>query len=334
MHVAMKATLIAALVTVAVVIPLAVFGGSAAASHGSGGNYTVDLPHQSDHLPGDQNPANASIHHLAGLGTVFTGTPSEKGFETAEWLVIRSSEIDFSECKTEDTAGFGIDRGNDDPGTETNENLLDHRKDSSFNPNSIVVEFFDDDDIAGNSVSINAEDQIIAVQTTCYTMPSEPGWYQIFGKLNGTGYNGNQFEVSLNSHYFYICDCASAQEARQQLGPPPSEQDASEATVTPTATATAARTTSTGGTSPEDTPSPAAATGTSTRARQQDNGGSGATATRTAKSTGAGNAGGGQTAGATVSGPVTPTIAEGPGFGPVAAFLALVAAALVAGRRD
>jgi PGF-CTERM protein len=278
----------------------------------------------------------------------FEDTSSPKGFEVADVLTIGSDEIDFSNCGTSNTAAFGLDRGNDDSGTTTDQGLLRHREDSQFNPNGIVVDFYGEDSFAGEPVSINAEDQVVAAQNDCYQMPSEPGWYQIFGSLNGTGYNGNEFEIQLTSHYFYVCDCASEQEAREKLGPPPSEDSGSQSTPTPepsTPTPTAEPQQST----PTPTAEPQQSTPTQTAAQDGSTptptpaSGDGGDQTATAQS----QQNGGQqqqqqqqqqqataTAAGEAAAPLTPTIAEGPGFGPGLALVVLAGAALVALRRE
>jgi PGF-CTERM protein len=321
--------------------------GSVAAGHGSPGNYTVYLPDQADHNP-DGN-ADVSVWHLAAMTDGFEDTSSPKGFEVADVLTIGSDAIDFSNCGTSNTAAFGLDRGNDDPGTTTDEGLLRHREDSQFNPNGIVVDFYGEDAFAGEPVSINAEDQVVAAQNDCYKMPSEPGWYQIFGTLNGTGYNGNHFEIQLTSHYFYICDCASEQEAREKLGPPPGEDSGSASTPTPepeqsTPTPEPEQSTPTPTAEPQQsTPTATAAQGGSTQTATPASGGGDQTATAQSQQNGGQQQQQQQqqqqhqsttTAAGEASAPVTPTVADGPGFGPGLALVALAGAALVALRRS
>lgn len=329
-------------------------------SHGAEfGNYTVFLPSKTDHYPRDENPGgthNASIHHYAG-GTIeaYDDLGIPHGFENVSFIWIENQDIDFSECTTENTAAFGIDRDSDDPGTETNIDLLQYRENTQFNKHEIIVNFFEGDEIAAEANSesegddgkesepgtqgegrgdgddnaeIYPDDQVIAVQGEgsaggpCYAMPEEPGWYQIQGYTNGTGWNGKFVELHLPSHYFYVCVCDSEAEARDELGPPPSEQDTTTPTPTPTATPTPTETgetptpTETGETpTPTATPTPTEAeltptatatpteaeltpTPTETEERQQTPGGEGA-----------------------------------PGFGVVGALAALLAAGLLAVRR-
>jgi PGF-CTERM protein len=361
----------ALLVAVIVLAALVVVGGVGAAgtggagtNHGATGNYEVFLPNEIDHYPGDQNRANASIQHLAGLEGTFDGTPSPKGYEAAGFLIIGNEDINFGQCSTENTAAFGVDRENDDEGTKTDESLLAARENSQFKEHEIVIDFFDQGDLAGEPIAINDVDEVVAVQNECYTMPSEPGWYQINGFLNGTGYNGNEFDVTLDSHYFYVCECGSEQAAREQLGPPPSEAGSSggsESTPTPEATATQTATpeaTATATAAPEATATatatPEATTTATATATAESTATAEATATATAANDGGdgsgggaaggndGGASGGATATATQAAapggagqaPATPTVGSGPGFGLVAAFVGLLAAALLAFRRD
>jgi len=257
--------------------------------NGIGTNYTVSLPNEKSHQPG---ATSADIRHYSSANGLFQETSSPKGFKRMDTLTIYSQDITFGTCSTENTKAFGIDRDNDNDGTKTDEGLLQHRKDSSFNEHSIYVNFFGEGSIAGSPVELHDEDQIVAAQDGCYGMPSEPGWYQINARINGTGFNGNYIDSAdqgtIRSHYFYVCDCASEQEAREKLGPPPSEDggsgdsddssdgggsDGSTATATPAATSS-----DSGGSTPTATSSDSGGTATATSSSDD---GSDSTATAT-----------------------------------------------------
>jgi PGF-CTERM protein len=321
-------------------------GGAATTGHdnGIGANYTVALPSEEDHYPGTQGGA-ASIYHLAAAGDAFEKTSSPEGLKRMDTLTISNQDVGFGSCSTENTAAFGLDYGNNDSGTTTNEPLLKHRENSAFNEHSIYVDFYGPDSLAGSPVRFKAIDQIVAVQQDCYQMPSEPGWYQINARINGTGYNGEYIDTkdegTIRSHYFYVCECSSRSEAESKLGPPPSEESDSggsggSSTATPTPTATATPTpTPTATATPTPTPEPddsgGSSTATPTATDTSGGGGSGGTtATATAAAGGNTNAGGSQQGGA----PATPTVGAGPGFGAVAALGALLGAALLAFRRN
>jgi PGF-CTERM protein len=296
--------------------------GPAAAAHDSPGNYTVVLPEESDHLPGDQNPANASIQHFAETGSSFDGKPADR-LEVMKWLVISSDAVDFSGCTSSDTTALGIDRGSNNSGTQNDDSILQNMLDSGFQKDKIWVEFNGEDDF-GDTVSISREDSIIAVQSDCYTMPSDPGWYQISGKINGTGPDGNFFEVTLDSHYFAICEgCHDEATAREKLGPRPGEGSTSgeTPTATETATATPTPTATTTEAAATETPAPTeSATATATAAPETTE-----TPTRTATEAASGNGEDSLAA--------TPTPGEGPGFGALAALVALLSGAVLVRRR-
>jgi hypothetical protein len=310
---ALLTTLLAATVVCSVVTvgALGTPGAAASASgtslpHGaSNGNYTVDLPFDTDHYPASKNPGgphNASINHLAATTQeLFDGADSPDGLEKLEWVVIGNPDVDFSQCSTSNTAAFGVDRDNDDPGTFTDINLLDYLEKSDFRENSIVLNFYDGDEFAAptqddeggkeagredgdKNPELYPEDEIVAHQGyrssagPCYRMPDEPGWYQIDGKANGTNWQGQFAEVELTSHYFYVCECDSEREAYETLGPPPGQDDpydddsSSSSTPTPTPAPTATAT----------------ATPVSTEAASSGDGGSGTpTATATQEPRGA-----------------------------------------------
>ena len=316
-------------------VGLAAVTGTVAANHdnGVGANYTVELPSKSDHYPGEKG-GKASIRHYA-TGEAAFEKRGAKGLEVLGYIVVSSPAIDFSSCTTSDTTAFGIDRGGDDPGTQTDENLLTHRESSSFNKHSIVVDFYDKGDTFGETTYLNKSDQIVAAQNSCYGMPSEPGWYQINARLNGTTYEGKELdEPNIKSHYFYVCECANEQEAREKLGPPPSEggdeetstpksTDSSTSTPKPTdgsGTSTPKSTDSSGTSAPEST---ASTTGTSQSTSSTTTGQSTTGPASSATATGGSNA---------QQATPSPSSGNGPGFGLLAAALALVAVAALAVR--
>ncbi|WP_254823850.1 hypothetical protein [Haloglomus halophilum] len=382
------------------------------------GNYTVDLPFATDHYPRDENPGgpyNASINHLsASTPEQLEAAGGKKGIEQAEFIIVSNQDTDFSQCETSNTGAFGIDRDNDDGGTVTDVGLLQYRENSRFKKHSIVVNLYEGDELASPSPSdkggpgenpgekgqgredgdgnaeVYPDDEIVSHQGykagggPCYGMPTEPGWYQMTGFLNGTAFNGNYVELTLPSHYFYICECQSEKEAYDQLGAPPGQENpyadgsgssdgpSPEATATATATpessggvsessdatATATATappTATATATP--TPEPADGDGGSTATAESSGGAaSTVTATNTAAGGGGGGAGGaggqsggqqaqqaggagGQSSGGQArqqqaAGVTTPTAGSGPGFGLVAALGGVLAAALLAFRRD
>ncbi|WP_276258709.1 hypothetical protein [Haloglomus litoreum] len=277
------AAILGAVAVIAVVV--GVTGGAGAApstadaGHGAeNGNYTVNLPFATDHYPRSKNPGgpnNGSInHYAAGTQELFDEAGASKGVEQLKYLKIDNPDIDFSQCSTSNTAAFGIDRNSDDPGTKVDIDLLRYMEKNAFNDHSIEVYFYEGDELASPSPNDkggaetgkedgdgNAEmypdDQIVAHQGyksgggPCYGMPTDPGWYQISGFVNGTAFNGNEVEVSLTSHYFYICECQTEKEAYNQLGAPPGQENPYEGgsgnTTTATATATPEQTATAGG---------------------------------------------------------------------------------------
>ena len=233
--------------------------------HGAeNGNYTVDLPFDTDHYPRDENPGgpyNASINQFAaGTQKSYNEQGAPDGLEQMKYLRIENQDIDFSECTSSNTAAFGIDRDNDDAGTEVDIDLLRYLEQSNFNDHSIEVDFYEGNELGApnppdrggreagredgdSNAELYPDDEIVSHQGyksgggPCYGMPEEPGWYQIEGFTNGTAWSGNEARIETISHYFYICVCGSEAETREQLGPPPSEQgddDTAESTATAT----------------------------------------------------------------------------------------------------
>ncbi|WP_254832266.1 hypothetical protein [Haloglomus salinum] len=390
-------------------------GATVDTDHGAeNGNYTVDLPFATDHYPRDENPGgpyNASINHLsASTPEQLEAAGGKKGIEQAEFIIVSNQDTDFSQCETSNTGAFGIDRDNDDAGTVTDVGLLQYRENSRFEKHSIVVNLYEGDELASPSpsdqggagenpgekgqgredgdgnVEVYPDDEIVSHQGykagggPCYGMPTEPGWYQMTGFLNGTAFNGNYVELTLPSHYFYICECDSEREAYDQLGAPPGQEnpyadrsESSDGSSSPDATTTATPAPSGGGSGSTDvtatatataTPTPTlTATATPTATPESSGSGGESTATPESSSEGAstvtstataagggssqsggqqaqqGGGGGGQSSGGQprqqqAAGVTTPTAGSGPGFGLVAALGGVLAAALLAVRRD
>lgn len=301
-HRTVKLLLAAGVVVTVVVVALA---GGAAANHGGDGNFTSDLPDPQDHEPGNRN---ASANFLM---------VNTKQFDTL--LSIEATYPDGvpSRCYNSDTRVFGIDRGNDQSGTGTDESAIPYASDTERTRHTVLMEFYDRDS-AMASTNLDAGDEFVVSVETCVWHPEEPGWYRMHTTITGRTPDDRKESVSYDSHYFYICDCESEQAARSKLGPPPSER-------TPTATPS---TTSTPAATPSPTRTP---TATATRTPTPESTTERPTATVTASPTVTPTS----TAGVTADpGPAeaTPTAGSGSGFGLLAGLLALVGAGL--GRRN
>jgi len=199
-------------------------------------------------------------------------------------IVLTSDAFQFDSCSASQVRAFGIDRGNDDPGTQTDESLLSAYKSISFEKHQITVKFYKEEQLAGGPVGVKTGDQIVARGDNCIQNPSKPGWYQISGKINGStnGDTTTDFSQSTTSHYIYVCDCESRQEAEEKLGPPPGSDGGGEPTATPTESgggeSTATPTESGGG---ESTATPTESGGGESTATPTDGGGGESTATPT-----------------------------------------------------
>jgi PGF-CTERM protein len=334
------------------------------ATSDGGVNFTIGLPHTTDHYPGnhpvhsEQNGYNASIEYYATAQAALTEQDAEEG-AWLDFIEVSADWIDYSECDaTQNTKVFGIDRGNNNSGTQTDEDLIEHRRSSTLYAGGLIVQFFDWSDLSGDPPYVSPQDAVVAAQGAgsddgpCLKMTSETGWYRVDAYTNGTIANQCTEEgnpdcepdpkewrgLKLKSNYIYICECDSKDEARNELGRPPDEQDG-EATPTPTPeqpddtpTPTEAQ--------PEDTPTPTEAqpddTPTPTQATTSgggggggggEGGGGGGGAQTATQADGGGGGGGGDAARG------TPTISNGPGFTPLVALAALLGAALLVLRR-
>ena len=105
--------------------------------------FVVNLPEQTDHYPGDssvhseQNGCNASIEYFASVQAPLT----EEGL-WLKFLAVEADWIDYSQCGAGNTKVFGIDRGNDNEGTRSDESLLEHRKGTEFNSDGLDIVFY------------------------------------------------------------------------------------------------------------------------------------------------------------------------------------------------
>jgi PGF-CTERM protein len=310
-------------------------GGVAAADHGiERGNFTVRPSPQ----PGLDDAEMKSF-----------GIPN-RNIPQVDFLRATWKEGGFTGCGPGNAEAFGIDRGNDDPGTEIDESLTASVKATTINEDVFKADFYDEGDFGGSPPTFNEGDEFVNYVTGCIDTPDEPGWYQLTSTIAGT-----DDQAKVKSHYFYICDCASEQEAREQLGPPPSEPTPTPtATPTPTPTATPTPTpeptptrtppddgtpfpsptptatatpSPTPGATPESTPTPApTATVAADEGSDADENEAASVATPSPTATEGGN----------WSDVVrrSPTAAEGPGFGAGMAVAATLVAGLLARRRE
>ena len=310
--------------------------------------------------PDDPRPDTGTTYTMLARGA--GPWDGSRGLQEIDNYKITTQDTRFQDCSPDDARAFGIDRNNDDPGTGTDEPLLRHMKSYSVDGRVIAVEIYDDSDLGGAPTFLNDTDETVAQLANCVVTPSEPGWYQFKGYVNGTNYAGNYQEVLIYTEYFYICDCDS--EAEERLGPRPHSgsdtgsglTDDSTATATATDTATPERgdpstaTAAGTATATETATETRTDTATSTRADtatgepdaddgdDADSGGGGdgtaATATGTAAASGDDGGQGAQPRrNQQGGGAATPTIAEGPGFGAVAALVGLLTVALLTLRR-
>jgi len=316
-------------------------------------NFTVNLPYTTDHYPGDQNTENGSIEYFAAGGAAFT----EQGAEDGIWVdnvIVDADWIDYSACSTDNTKAFGIDRGNNNTGTNIDEDLVEHQIRTDFRDDGITIEMYNWDDFANDPPYLSPEDAIVAAQGAgsnsgpCLTVTNEPGWYNVQAFANGSIATGCKEEgnsdcepenkefvgVNVNSNYLYVCECDSRAEAEEQLGPPPGGEP--ESTPTPTESSDS---TPTPTEAPDDTPTPTEPpestpepTDPPDDTPQPTDPPEETTAPTATQPNNGGGSGGGNSAGGGSTG-MTPTSGSGPGFGPAIAILAFLASALLANRR-
>lgn len=285
-----------------------------------GANFTVAPVDNDDRPPG----IDGAEYFLSSVGADAWG--DSDGLQRIDFYMIRTGAADFSACNPDDIAALGIDRGGNLSGAKYDEDLVEHMKNYDIDEERVTIEIYDEEDLGGESTYLNAADQTIAKSYGCVSNPDDAGWYQFVGYVNGTNYDGEYDEVTLYSHYFWICDCANESEARERLGPPPHEDDGDggdgDSTPTPTPTETDGGGDSTQTATPTPTPTAGGSAETQTPTETPDDTGGDATSTPTPT---AGGPAGGDDA--------TPTPGDGAGFGAAVALASLAAAVLLGRRR-
>jgi PGF-CTERM protein len=264
-----------------------------------------------------------------------------------------SPYLDMSECGATNAEAFGIDRGNDDDGTETDESLLNAYKNFVPTKHSVRADFWRESQLAGEPVELKAEDQVVARLNNCYGTPDEEGWYRIWAYANGSTTQGGEPNVEWGDfgRWMYVCDdCENRQEAIDKLGGPPSD-DASNGfrvlpdelddgessggddgeTATPTIADSEGTPTATEG-DPDSNDTPTADNNNDqdsndTPTADNTNNDQDSNDTPTADNNNDGNEGAGDDSAE------TPASGDGPGFGVTAALGALLAVALLVTRR-
>jgi PGF-CTERM protein len=297
---------------------VALFGGTATASHGpDAANFTVE--------PMDRSPGATDVKY--GQIVVAEGGTDLEILEKTTAVYEAGS---WANCGSDDGEILGIDRGNTHEGYEIDESLKNNVKRFSAGEDVFELEFNGENDF-GASTHLNDGDAFVSV-AQCIDNPDEPGWYQIIGSTTGVTPDGERVTFSSESHYFWIGDFENEAEAREELGPPPSEP---QETPTPTST-------------PDSGNDGESGSGSNSESDADSNDGGGGsegetTPTATAAET-ATPATGPETE--TVESTPTPTAADweeqvvqtptpgdGPGFGPLVALLSILTAALFVRRR-
>lgn len=335
-----------------------------AATPGDDGDYAVTGDREGGVDPGREDdeqqtfpinftffPVDHSPGVTGGSFEVYASGLSEK--ITGHDVVLQTTDFGLSSCTASDASAFGIDRGNDGSGTATDVSLLTAYKTYTSNDTGIYIGFYEQEALAGGPINATVDDQVVARQNNCVSNPTDPGWYRARGFITGsTKYDTNtDYRIWATSQYTYVCDCESRQQARETLGPPPNEQGGdgnggsggaessgdggSGGSPTPTTEATATPEPD-GGSTPTaaggDTPTSRASSATATADGPQNDPGGPDPPASTPSATGSSRQGTAATARRTPLGNgtslVTPTIAEGPGFGALAALGALLALVL------
>ena len=181
--------------------------------------------------------------------TVETNNPSP-GAQGVDYTHRVDLVDNFGEARsgfaTVDSATFTMDAGSVDNCTNPTSEVVPVSYNLSVTEENGQQEEFDsyegsfDGRTADFSISDDSKDYKVGETLRldlddCVENPSSSGWYQVDVTVTGTSFgDGDSIQLSSTSHYYPICDgCDNESAARDELGPPPSEE-----TETPTPTAT------------------------------------------------------------------------------------------------
>jgi len=150
-------------------------------------NVMVTVPDRTDHDPGDRNDDNASIEASITAEATFADVAAEESL-WLDSLVVRAHWIDFGECHgSRNTEVIGIDRGNTDSGTGTDESLLEHRISTEYVSDGVAFEFYHWDSggmIGGDPAYLASGEAVVlaigqgSTDGPCLTMTEDLGWYR------------------------------------------------------------------------------------------------------------------------------------------------------------
>jgi PGF-CTERM protein len=236
-----------------------------------------------------------------------------------------------SDCQLEDLDDLGIDYGNTYEGEkEKDESAFQYVKtagtnrindteyyveeygeyplwgpdtDANYMQGLTPTTFYDEDDV-GSQLKFYRPTRVYVSMSGCFTNPTEPGWYRMYIDARYNLTNDDQtYQFQYVSNWVPICEgCEDEQTARNKLGPPPNENSGEDPdTPTPTPDEPDGETT--------PTPTPDEPDGDDTTTPDGTDGTMGADDEE------------------------TPPQGDGPGFGALAAVLAMIAAAFVVNRR-
>ena len=272
---------------------------------------TVEPDNPEDHQPGDGGEGRGNASYAI-FGVSDVAIDYVDGFE------IRWDEGVASKCYNNDIRAYGIDRGDtrDDEGID--ENGIRYTDRTSRTDDQVYVDFYPRDAFVGETTHLDSGDELVLAVENCVRNPAEPGWYRQSLTFNGTTEDGEYRETTLESNYVWVCECEGEAEAREELGPPPSERpnggsdEGTESTGTPTPETT---------TTPQPTATP-----TLTPTSSSDPGPTGTDAARTSTDATRTETEAPEPTNTGSSAESTPAAGDGDGFG---VLLALAAALLV-----
>lgn len=323
---------VGAVVVVGAVLAAGVLAGAALAD----GHTESDAPYYENgngsadatvFLPEDDRRAGArdvDVRYTLKGDEAFTDVGMGDGVD-ARWFDVEAAWLDHGDCNTENVVVFGIDRGDNDSGSQVDVDLVRHTKWVAFHDDGITVEFYEWADFGGDPPQVYPEDRIVlelgdeSAGGACVDATRESGRYTADVFLNGTDVGSQNSSGETRG---FVVETNETHLEPNQGTPIPTE------TTTPTSTPTPTERPRTP--TPDGTPILTAtvneSVGDATVSADASVDDDGVSANASVDAAGPGG-------GAAAVDPPSPTPGDGPGFGASVAVLTLLGTSLLARRR-
>ncbi|MFQ3320252.1 MAG: hypothetical protein ACI80F_002330, partial [Natronomonas sp.] len=124
-------------------------------------NFTINSVSPSDHYPGEEN---GSIQYSAAGGDAYRDIGMEEGLFLDTIFIDSPGWLDYSDCTIDTIAVFGIDRGNNNTGTQIDQDLVKSQRRTIFRDDGLTILMYNFEDFTADPPYLAPEDAIVADQ--------------------------------------------------------------------------------------------------------------------------------------------------------------------------